>query len=138
MPPWCVPARAAARPRGAPNDRGGLMRPIRKNAVLDKASLTRALAAFRAFLHERGLKVSSVREAVAEAALTYDGHFSVEDLLRVLRAKGVQDAHLATIYRALPLLVEARLIEAAPAAKGDSQRFELAFEREHHNHFVCT
>lgn len=100
--------------------------------------MARALERFRTTLHERSLKYSKVREAIVRAALTYDGHWSVEDLLRTLQAKGVRDAHLATIYRAVPLMVEAGLVEPALVSKADGQRYESAFEREHHDHLVCT
>jgi Fur family ferric uptake transcriptional regulator len=100
--------------------------------------MLRALARFREVLHARSLKVSKVREAIARAALGYQGHFSVEDLLRVLQRRGVHEAHMATVYRALPLLVQAGLIQAALISKGDGQRYEAAFEREHHDHLVCT
>ena len=89
--------------------------------------MLRALARFREVLHARSLKVSKVREAIARAALGYQGHFSVEDLLRVLQRRGVHEAHMATVYRALPLLVQAGLIQAALVSKGDGQRYEAAF-----------
>ena len=98
----------------------------------------RALQRFRALLRERSLKMSKVRESIARAALGCRGHFTVEDLVRLLHARGVQDAHLATVYRAIPLLIEAGLIQPALVAKGDGQRYEIAFEREHHDHLVCT
>jgi len=108
------------------------MPPIKNEA------LERALGHFRSVLHDRELKMSQVRESIARAALTYDGHFSVDDLLRVLRARGIRDAHMATVYRALPLMIEAGLIEAALVSKNDGQRYEAVFEREHHDHLVCT
>jgi Fur family ferric uptake transcriptional regulator len=106
--------------------------------VNTEESISRALERFKSVLHGRSLKMSTVRESIARAALNYDGHFSVEELLRVLRSKGVSEAHLATVYRAVPLLVEAGLIQPALLSKGDHQRYEVAFEREHHDHIVCT
>jgi Fur family ferric uptake transcriptional regulator len=127
--------------RGALTDdpHGGIhskMRGSRK--VNSDDSIDRALERFKNVLHGRSLKMSTVRESIARAALNYDGHFSVEELLRVLRSKGVSEAHLATVYRAIPLLVEAGLIAPALLSKGDHQRYEAAFEREHHDHLVCT
>lgn len=104
----------------------------------DPGRLERGLERFRQVLRERALKMSLVREAIARAALSYDGHFSVDELLAVLQARGVREAHMATIYRALPLMVEAGLIQPAPAAHSDGQRYEVAFERERHDHLVCT
>ncbi len=98
----------------------------------------RALERFRAVLHGRSLKLSKVRESIARAALSYDGHFSVDDLLRLLQRRRVHDAHLATIYRAVPLMIEAGLIQPALVAAKDGQRYEVSFEREHHDHLVCT
>jgi Fur family ferric uptake transcriptional regulator len=89
-------------------------------------------------LHDRSLKMSRVREAIARAALGQGGHFSVEDLLRVLHRKGVHEAHMATVYRAVPLMIEAGLIQPALVGNSDSQHYEVAFEREHHDHLICT
>jgi Fur family ferric uptake transcriptional regulator len=114
------------------------MRTARKMRPMKDDALDRALEHFRAVLHDRALKMSKVRESIARAALTYEGHFSVEDLLHVLHSKGVRDAHMATVYRAVPLLIEARLIEPALVSKSDGQHYEAVFEREHHDHLVCT
>jgi len=100
--------------------------------------IDRALERFRQVVRARALKASKVREAVVRAALTLEGHFSVDDLLRVLHASGVHEAHMATVYRALPLLVDAGLIQATLTAQGESQLYEVVFEREHHDHLVCT
>ncbi len=98
----------------------------------------RALERFRSVLKDRSLKMSKVRESIARTALAYEGHFSVDDLLNVLHERGVRDAHMATVYRAVPLLVDAGLIQPALVSKSDGQRYEAAFEREHHDHIVCT
>jgi Fur family transcriptional regulator, ferric uptake regulator len=110
----------------------------RKISRTSDEALGRALERFRAVLHARALKMSKVRESIARAALAYEGHFRVEELVRVLHAQGVRDAHVATVYRAVPLMIEAGLIQPALIARGDSQHYEAAFEREHHDHLVCT
>jgi Fur family ferric uptake transcriptional regulator len=130
--------RASALDRCEPTPHPLGVRTVRKGAAISADVMNRALERFRSVLHERSLKYSKVREAIARAALSYHGHFSVDDLLRVLHAGGVRDAHMATVYRAVPLLVEAGLIQAALVSKGDGQRYESAFEREHHDHLVCT
>lgn len=108
------------------------------SAKLNEEAVQRALERFRGALHERGLRFSGVREAIARAALTYDGHFEVNDLLRTLRAAKVEDAHLATLYRTLPLLVEAGLIQPTLLSSGERHFYEPAFERPHHDHLICT
>jgi Fur family transcriptional regulator, ferric uptake regulator len=108
------------------------------NSSLDEAGLERALDQLHTAVRERGLKSSSVRDAVARVALRQRGHFSVEDLVRELKAGGVADAHPATVYRVLPLLVEAGLIQVSLLSAGEVTRYERAFEREHHDHLICT
>lgn len=82
--------------------------------------------------------MSKVREAITRAALSYKGHFNVEDLVRVLHGDGIHEAHVATVYRAIPLLIDAGLIQPALVSKGDGQHYEAVFEREHHDHLVCV
>lgn len=110
----------------------------RKEPGLKPEVVARGLERFRTVLHGRSLKMSKVRESIARAALSYKGHFSVDELVQSLHDKGVQDAHLATVYRAMPLMVEAGLIQPALVSKADGQRYEASFEREHHDHLVCT
>lgn len=100
--------------------------------------LERALSMFKETLHKRGLRYSTVREAIARAALAYDGHFEVNDLMRQLRDAKVKDAHLATVYRTLPLLVESGLIQPTLLSAGERHFYESAFERRHHDHLICT
>ena len=95
--------------------------------------IERALERFRETLRESGQRYSHVREAIARAALSYDGHFEVSDLVDELRRAGVKDAHLATVYRALPLLVEAGIIQQTLLSSGDRHFYESAFERPHHD-----
>jgi len=114
------------------------MHTARKSAPPKEDTVLRALDRLRAVVHGRSLKMTKVREAIARAALGYAGHFNVDDLVRVLRSKGVREAHVATVYRAVPLMIEAGLIEPALVAKGEGQHYEAVFEREHHDHLVCA
>jgi len=98
----------------------------------------RALERLREVVHAKDLKNSQVREAIARAALEHGGHFTVEELVRSLRRQGVANVHVATVYRAIPLLVEAGLIQQALLSEGDTQHFERSFERDHHDHIICS
>lgn len=103
----------------------------------DEAKLRRALQHFQRALSEQSLKMTDVRRAIVRAALTYPGHFEVQDLVRELRAHGVHEASMATVYRVLPLLLETGLLQPT-LLSGERHRYEVAFEREHHDHLVCT
>jgi Fur family transcriptional regulator, ferric uptake regulator len=107
-------------------------------ATTAEVPLERALERFRQLLRAKHLRFSTVREAVARAALAYDGHFEVNDLMRELTRANVKDAHLATVYRTLPLLVEAGLIQPTLLSSGERRFYEPAFERPHHDHLICT
>jgi Fur family ferric uptake transcriptional regulator len=58
--------------------------------------------------------------------------------MRQLRDAKVKDAHLATVYRTLPLLVESGLIQPTLLSAGERHFYEAAFERPHHDHLICT
>lgn len=114
------------------------MRRVPPPRKLDERGLERAVERLRALTRNKGLKNSSAREGVARAALRRQGHFSVEDLVKELRAGGVTDVHPSTVYRVLPLLVEAGLLQVTLVSRGEGARYERAFEREHHDHLICT
>ena len=114
------------------------MRRLHDPAVLDDAGFQRAIDQLQEVVRTRGLKRSAVRDAVARAALRRKGHFSVEDLVQELRESGDLDAHPATVYRVLPLLIEAGLVQMTLVSAGEGARYERAFEREHHDHLICT
>jgi Fur family ferric uptake transcriptional regulator len=95
----------------------------------------RALSNFQAFLQRRSLRVTGVRRAIVEAALEQRHHFQAEDLLSAVRARG-HAVSPATVYRALPLLLEAGLIQSTEVS-GERRRFEISYGRQHHDHLIC-
>ncbi len=114
------------------------MRKAAPPPALDPVALERALGRLHAVVRAKGQKNSEIRDAVARVALAYDGHFTVDDLVKALRESGVADAHQATVYRVVPLLVEADLIQETLVSAGDGHRYERSFERAHHDHIICT
>lgn len=98
--------------------------------------MNEALDQFREFLHQRSLRVTDVREAIVRAALAREGHFDIEELTQDVQAQGM-DASRATVYRALPLLMEAGIIQPTMVS-GEKRRYEAAFGHEHHDHLVCS
>ena len=62
-----------------------------------------------AYLNRKGLRVTDQRMAIYDAALAIPEHFTAEDLLEKSRA--IDDSvSRATVYRALPIMVEAAVI----------------------------
>ena len=106
--------------------------------ILDDDGIERALDRLKAVVKERGLKSSSTREAIARAALRHCGHFSVDELVAELREGEASEVHPATVYRVLPLLVDAGLLQMTLVSLGTGARYERAFERDQHDHLICT
>ncbi len=106
-------------------------------SVTDETTVKRALERFRAALREKDLRYSKVRESIARAALAFDSHFDINDLVEELRRRKVKDAHMATVYRTLPLLIETGLIQATLLSSPERHFYEPAFERPHHDHLIC-
>lgn len=115
-----------------------LMRLVSHDPPLDEAGIVRALGRLHELVKERGLKSSSTRDAVARAALRRRGHFSVDELLGDLKTHGKAEVHAATVYRVLPLLVDAGLLQMTLVSSRDGARYERSFERERHDHLICT
>jgi Fur family ferric uptake transcriptional regulator len=114
------------------------MRRVPASKSLDSAAIERALGRLQGHVREQGLKASGTRELIARAALRRRGHFAADDLLADLRAAGHGDIHTATVYRVLPLLVEAGLLQVTLVSSRQGTHYERAFEREHHDHLICT
>lgn len=105
---------------------------------LVESSTDRALARFRRVLREKGQRFSKIRREMALVVLEIRRHFNADDVFRELRRRNVRGAHLATVYRTLPLLVQAGLIQPALFSSGERTFYETSFERPHHDHLICT
>ncbi len=95
----------------------------------------RAARALRDYLRGRGLRMTGEREALLQAALGRGAHFTLDELAQdVMRRSST--ASRATVYRSLPILVEAGILQPA-LVTGEARRFELALGRRHHDHLLC-
>ncbi len=112
------------------------MRHSRNTVRAESPRTVQSVENFRTFLRGKSLRATSVREAIVKAVLMRKGHFHIEDLVRDLRARGV-DASRATVYRALPLLVESGLIQPT-VLSGKGHNYETAVGLPHHDHLVCS
>jgi Fur family ferric uptake transcriptional regulator len=95
-----------------------------------------ALARLEPVLEARGMRLGVARRAIVEAVLERPGHFEIEHLVEALRRRGIRGSR-ASVYRTLPLLVEAGILQEAVIA-GDVRTYEPALGREHHDHIVCV
>ncbi|MFC1887938.1 Fur family transcriptional regulator [Candidatus Cloacimonadota bacterium] len=92
--------------------------------------------AFIGYLKERGLKLTKPRRIILEAVFKNHGHFDIETLYDQIKVehKGVSRA---TIYRTIPLLVEAGLIKK-PLRQGFKDHYEHTYGHMNHLHLLCT
>ncbi len=101
----------------------------------DKDKMKAALDKFERFLHLKDLRLTEARAAIVEAAMARQGHYPIDDLIADLKARGIRGSK-ATVYRTLPLLAEAGILQPAIVV-ADSKSYETTFGREHHDHLLC-
>lgn len=95
-----------------------------------------ALERFEKFLEAKDLRLTEARAAIVEAALARSGHYPIEELIADLKKRGIRGSK-ATVYRTLPLLAEAGILQPAILA-GDAKSYETTFGQEHHDHLICS
>lgn len=89
----------------------------------------------RAFIKERKLHGSKVRDLIVDTFLSVDEHLGLEALLERVRRKN-PSVSFATVYRTMRLLVEAGLAHAREFGPGGTL-YEVAHGRAHHDHLIC-
>ncbi|MDY0152559.1 MAG: Fur family transcriptional regulator [Candidatus Cloacimonas sp.] len=91
---------------------------------------------FDEFLAKKGLKLTAPRKHILEVVFAIHEHFNAEELYS--RIKGVtKGISLATVYRTIPLLLEAGLVQHAVLSSG-GQRFEHIYGHPKHIHWLCS
>jgi Fur family ferric uptake transcriptional regulator len=98
--------------------------------------LPREYDLFNHYLKDHHLKLTSQRALILETFLNHPGHISAEELYQKARQK---QAHVgfATVYRTLKHMTQCGL--ARELDFGDDRiKYEREFEREHHDHLICT
>ncbi len=94
-----------------------------------------AAGQFAEYLNRNQLKMTRERRAILDRVLALRGHFHVDELHAVLNESGLVVSR-ATLYRTLPVLVEAGIVHKIEMEHGQA-RYEPIFGRHHHDHIVC-
>jgi Fur family ferric uptake transcriptional regulator len=91
---------------------------------------------FREFLQRKGLSLTGVRDLILKEVLRQKKHFQAQDLYAAL-SKNQQRVSRDAVFRTLPLLLEAGVIQkSVGSGKGDF--FEVLHgAASHHDHMVC-
>ena len=111
------------------------MRTGRNNDGATRVGPQDAAERLRAFLRARGLRMTGEREVLVRAALGRRRHFTLEELVEEVVQRDTR-ASRATVYRGLPILIEAGILQPV-LVSDEPRRFELAFGRRHHDHLLC-
>jgi Fur family ferric uptake transcriptional regulator len=91
--------------------------------------------AFQGFLRTKGLKLTRSRREILLAVMNISTHFQAEELLLAMHHTGKRAAK-ATIYRTLPLLIEAGIIKRVRFGS-EQTYYEHCFGEPPHDHLVC-
>jgi len=95
---------------------------------------------FKRLLKEKGLKVTGQRLLVLETMAAHPGeHLTAEEIFDLARVKS-PEIGLATIYRALQVLVDLHVIDKLSFDDGFARYElgrELGSEKHHHHHAIC-
>ena len=92
--------------------------------------------AFMEYLDAQSMKLTRERRIVLEEVARTSNHFDPEELHFTLRERGAKVSR-ASIYRTIPLLVEAGIIEKVQNTDKHAH-YELTLGRNHHDHMLCT
>ncbi len=97
------------------------------------------MAKFQTLVTESGGRFTSTRRSLLQTICDFGQHFAAEDLPPALAARG-QTVSLATIYRSLPLLERAGIVQRAPdSGPGEAgARWEHVWGKPHHDHLRCV
>ena len=90
---------------------------------------------FRKYLDKQGLKFTQPRRYILDEVFQMHTHFNAEELYDRIRSK-TNEISLATVYRTIPLLLEAGLVQRADRSEG-RERYEHIFGHPKHIHWVC-
>ena len=91
-------------------------------------TMSSACETFKAYLGKKGLRVTSQRMAIFEAALAHKEHFTAEELLEHARAID-KSVSRATVYRTLPILTDSELVREIDV--GRDYKFYVASHGKH-------
>ena len=93
------------------------------------------IAMFRGFVRMKGLRNTPERETIIREICATRDHFDVDELYLRLKRKRKKISK-PSIYRLIPLLLEARMIQEAYFEEGH-MHYEPIYGRGHHCHLRC-
>ena len=74
------------------------------------------------------------RNKILDYLLKVNRHVGMEDIYQALKREGIGRV---TVFRALKMLEESKLVDRVTANDG-KPKYEVKFERPHHDHLICV
>ena len=102
-------------------------------AIVSRESVREIL---HTYLSGKGLRKTSQRDAIIEAAFGTNKHYTAEQLLDMARGLD-RSVSRATVYRTLPILVESGLLRELDLGQGRKVYDPNFVDHPHHNHLIC-
>jgi Fur family transcriptional regulator, ferric uptake regulator len=94
--------------------------------------------AFRLYLKGEDAKLTNQRSIILNAVFSTHSHFDAESLfLLIQEQKNIESVSLTSIYRTLPLLLDAGLIKRSPGNPSKEQ-YEHTYGHPEHCHLECS
>ncbi len=90
---------------------------------------------FKDFLVSKSLKLTRPRKIILREVFQNHDHFTVDELFEQIREKH-SNVSRATIYRTMPLLIDAGLLKQSLRCEA-KDRYEHIYGHEKHLHFIC-
>jgi Fur family transcriptional regulator, ferric uptake regulator len=87
-------------------------------------------------LKRKNLRVTAERLTILDEALATEGHFEADDLLAILKTKGIKTSR-ATIYRTLELLCELGFLRKV-CFREAHLHFQKVTDKPRRDHLICT
>lgn len=88
---------------------------------------------FQEYHHKKGLRMTNQRNQILDYLLRANHHVGMEEIYQALKSHGIGRV---TVFRALKMLEECKLVDRVSSSDG-KPRFEVKFERPHHDHLIC-
>ncbi len=90
---------------------------------------------FEGFIRSKGFRLTEERLRLLEGIKRQHGHFNVDELVKRLQKQGFKVSR-DTVYRNIPILLEAGVIEQSFKTNRDTF-YESAQQKKHHDHLFC-